>query len=165
MQQLIRSVDLDTDMTRTLAQRFADVNGRPVMVNGITVRSIYRRSVENGQKVRVRFVFDRKDPLQGLRLKFKDGFVILNDQELTELVVWRETAPEEFCLVCRTKGQKASGEFRVWNCWKAANGVMQAWIGNAGMVAEECNKFVTLKCSPGIGDFDPQALKVEREFC
>lgn len=151
-------------MTKTLAELFAAGSGAPLNVGDKIVHNIYRRDVEYGQIVNVRFVHGATVPSQGLRIKIKDGTVIVNDQELSEIVVWKETAPRDFSFECRPKKKGSSSELRIWNCWHDSNGVTQAWIGNAGIVVDQAQDHVTLKCSPGTGEFDTSALEVELTF-
>jgi hypothetical protein len=76
----------------------------------------------------------RETPVQGICMKVKSGKLLLGEEDFDDLVLWRDTAPDETVFVCRAK-KKA--ELCVWNCWRDDRGVMQAWIGNAGMRLSE----------------------------
>lgn len=150
-------------MIQTLAERFAIAKGAPLNVDGEVVVNMYRRTVNDGQKVAVRVLKRIEHPVQGLRIKLSEGTIRVNEQDLKEAVIWLDTAPHEFELLCNTK-KGATSELRVWNCWQDANGVTQAWIGNAGIVADETDSRVVLKCSSGTGAFDPRHLEAELRF-
>lgn len=159
---LIHYVGQGSDRQMTLAERFAIAKGGPIVIDGIAVQNMFRRAVVDGQRVGMRFIRGRDLPPQGIRFKVKEGTILLNGQTLGDAVVWQNSAPTEFEFVCCIK--KGFGELRIWNCWLTKDRLTQAWIGNAGMVIEDRDNRVLLKCSPGIGDFDPQALEVELAF-
>jgi hypothetical protein len=53
----------------------------------------------------------------------------------------------------------------VWNCWEV-NGVMHAWLGNAGMRVERTpNGAIQLRCSDGDGvpDFEDLVVRITAE--
>ncbi len=65
--------------------------------------------------------------------------------DLKDVVLWRDTAPDESVFVCHSK---KVAELRIWNCWRDDRGVMQAWIGNAGMrVRESSLNIMTVECN------------------
>lgn len=65
--------------------------------------------------------------------------------DLNNVVLWRDTAPDEAVFVCHSR---KVAELRVWNCWRDDRGVMQAWIGNAGMrVSELDTNAVRVECN------------------
>lgn len=146
----------------TLAEQFAESKGAAIHVDGRKVFNMYRRPVSAGQTVTVRARPAMHSPVQGLRIKLAEGVIAIKDQRLKEVVVWLDTAPLDFEFSCRPT--KQSTELRVWNCWRDPNGVMQAWIGNAGMIAEETGPDVLLRCSTGVADFEPGQLSVELKF-
>lgn len=63
-------------------------------------------------------------------MSLKKGAIEVAGRELEHPVCWRDTAPDEFDAVCRTK---KVGDIGVWNCWRIHQDVTQAWVGNAGM--------------------------------
>ncbi|TCV78213.1 hypothetical protein [Sulfurirhabdus autotrophica] len=150
-------------MNPTLAERFIAENGAAVVVDGVTVVNMYRRPVKHEQKIALHVLSAVQQPIQGLRIKLSEGTIRINNQDLKEVVVWLDTAPPDLEFLCNPKNGSSS-ELRVWNCWRDSNGVMQAWLGNAGIVAEETAKSVTLRCSTGTGVFDPSQLRVELQF-
>lgn len=146
----------------TLAEQFIAAKGASLDIGGNAVVNIYRRTVRMDQRVHVTARPPMDVPVQGLRIKLVDGIIRINEQDLREVVVWFDTAPLDFEFSCCPT--KKVAELRVWNCWRDSNDVTQAWIGNAGMIADEKDSEVMLLCSTGIADFDPQQLTVGLRF-
>jgi hypothetical protein len=146
----------------TLAEQFIVARGASLHVNGCTVVNMYRRPVGSDQKVKVSARPAVEQPVQGLRIKLVDGLIQINDQFLKEIVIWFDNAPPNFEFSCHPKKQIT--ELRIWNCWRDSRGGVQSWIGNAGMIAEEEDSDVVLRCSTGIADFEPQQLIVNLKF-
>lgn len=149
--------------TTTLAERFAKSRGEPQDVGGTLVHNIYRRLVAAGEALRVRRIRAVAAPVQGLRVKVDKGTMTVNGRELQDVVLWADSAPSEVELVCHT-GKHATGELRVWNCWKERDGVMQAWLGDAGMTIEDGRERVGIRCSDGTHPFEPSDFEVELLF-
>jgi hypothetical protein len=147
----------------TLAERFARSQGQPQEVNGVVVQNIYRRIVSQGAVVRVRRVQATASPTQGLRIKVNKGSVLINGQKHKEVVLWADSAPASLEIVCDT-GKAPSAELRAWNCWRDEDGVMQAWLGDAGMIIQEDEQRVSLRCGDGTHAFDATDLEVELIF-
>jgi len=129
----------------TFSEDFAKNQGRPIVFGGRTLEPMLRRTVAPETRVRVVWRSAAEVPVQGIRMKLQGGSLILGDTELKDVVLWRDTAPDESVFVCRSK---RATELRIWNCWRDERGVTQAWIGNAGMrttefaagiIAVECN--------------------------
>jgi hypothetical protein len=124
---------------------FTKNQGRPIMVNGERVVQLVKRPIDPGSRIRVVWRRTIEAPVQGIRIKVRHGKLLLGDQELEDVVLWRDTAPDEVVFAYRSK--KAS-EVLVWNCWRDDLGVVQAWIGNAGIrVREETSDHVTVDCN------------------
>jgi len=161
-QQLILSDVRDIDMPPTLAEIFMKSKGAPIDVDGVTVVNMYRKNVVDGQKLSIRFDAFKGIPEHGIRIKLQNGLIGVNGQKLKEVVVWVNTAPSNFEIICFPKD--INGELRIWNCWRDFDGVTHAWIGNAGIVVEE-NEFETaLRCSDGMAEFNPDSLTVSLDF-
>lgn len=93
---------------------------------------MYRRSVSAGFSVTVRrLAVAASGPVPGLRLKVHRGTVTINGQQLVEAALWSDTSPELVTIGCGVRTGEL--EFRAWNCWRDAGGVMQAWLENAGI--------------------------------
>ena len=149
-------------MVQTLAERFARDAGAPQDVDGRVVHCIYRHEVVSGQRVHVHWVRAVERPVQGLRLKLSTGTLLVGGESLEDVVLWMDTAPVDVELVCKVQPFRA--ELRVWNCWRDEQGVMQAWLGDAGMIVEESRNRTLLRCSAGSHAFSPIDLEVELEF-
>jgi len=103
------------------------------------------------------------DPAQGLRLKVDKGSVVVDGRKYKDVVLWADSAPADVEVTCDT-GKNSTAELRVWNCWKEDDGVMQAWLGDAGMVIDEHDQRVSIRCGDGTHPFDPRDLEVELLF-
>ena len=146
-----------------LAQRFIEAKGGPIEVDGRLVHGIFRRRVESVTTVRLmRQSTSASGPITGLRLKVQRGKLRVNDESLTDVVLWSDTSPDEVLLRCEVP--KGGSELRVWNCWRDDQRVMQAWLANAGMLVEEHGRLVTLRCSSGPGGVSFSDLVVQLSF-
>jgi hypothetical protein len=150
-------------MRKTLGERFMESKGEPLDVDGQTVIAMYQRTVNQGQRVSFRAKVGVTAPVQGVCLKLSKGLIRINRQDLKDVVLWLDTAPELLEFSCHPKG-RLPVDLKVWNCWRDEIGTTQAWIGNSGMIADEAGDRVTLQCSPGAGEFDPSRLTVELSF-
>jgi hypothetical protein len=137
-------------MQRNLAEQIAHARGAPIRVGDVDVYGLYRIPVSRGQAIRVRRVTAVSWPTQGLRLKLDAGLISIGGQNLGDIVLWADSAPEEVELTCNTTGER--GILKLWNAWRDERGATQAWIGNAGIVVEPHGDLVTLRCSDGVGD-------------
>jgi hypothetical protein len=132
-----------------LAEQFQAAQGAPVEVDGQLAHMMYELPPVTAP-VRLRITLTpRGERPQGLRLKARDGQVVVNDQGLEDVVLWSDSAPPEVEATLEPAGGKPM-TVRVWNTWRDQQGAMQAWIGDAGMVVEEAGDGrVTLRCSDG----------------
>lgn len=146
-----------------LAQRFIESKGGPIEVDGRLVHSIFRRKVERSTAVRLtRQASSASGPVTGLRLKVQRGSLRVNEASFADVVLWSDTSPYE--VVVRCEVPKGGTELRVWNCWRDEQGVMQAWLANAGMLVAEDGGRVTLRCSSGPGGVSFDDLVVQLDF-
>lgn len=146
-----------------LADRFVAEEGGPVELEGKLVHSIYRRQLREGMRVRVvRCSAAPAGPTAGLRLKLHRGRLRVGTETLADIVLWSDTSPEQVTIECEPAGGRA--ELRAWNCWRDEQGVMQAWLANAGMLVQEEGDVVILRCSSGPGGVSFGDLVVELRF-
>jgi len=105
-----------------------------------------RCEVRPADRVRVVWRTVRAVPVQGIRIKVAGGKLATAGQpDLSDIVLWSDTAPGDTVFVCRSKQPV---ELRIWNCWRDQRGVMQAWVGNAGMrVVDSGNGSITVACN------------------
>jgi hypothetical protein len=129
----------------TFAEEFARTQGKPIDVGGRSVVAMLRHQVHAGDRVRVVWRRSVDAPIQGIRIKLQGGTLTIDGKELADVVLWHDTAPRESVIVCNAK---QSAELRVWNCWRDDRGVMQAWVGNAGMRVEKvADDKLTAECN------------------
>ena len=143
-----------------LAELFVSSRGQPVTLDGRLVHSIYRRSVQPDDQFRLTVVESRTRPIQGIRMKVTAGRIQIDEgSPLADVVLWTTTAPRS--VLFRFVGNEPA-ELRIWNCWLDESDVMQAWIGNAGIVIEERNGVVQLRCNSRTEvTFEDLVLKLE----
>jgi hypothetical protein len=146
MPRSIAFADRGTDMN--FAEQFAKNHGHSLIVDGQEVVPIIRRSVLPGCRVRVIWRSARSLPVQGIRIKLKGGKLKLlsaGGADLNDIVLWRDTAPDEVAYLLAAK---KPAELLIWNCWRDERGTMQAWIGNAAMrVVESGPNSVSVACN------------------
>ena len=148
---------------KTLAERFAESKGAAQRVDEQIVHNVFRRQVARGERVRIRWLAAVDSPRQGIRLQVDQGRVKVAAEEVKDVVLWADTSPEVVEFSCET-GKQQSGELLLWNCWTDEAGVMQAWIGDAGMVFDDSAARVRVRCSDGTHKFEPSDLVFEVEF-
>ena len=149
-------------MTETsFSKRFAASKGEPIEYQGKTVSGIYRRMVHPDDLVQVHFVRSNPTVREGLSISIKKGMLVVNGQPIRDSIIWTDTAPAQFDILC--KPPKSGAMLHIWNAWDQ-NGILQSWLGNAGMLIEEVGESVILRCSDGLGEPDFEDLVVELGF-
>src|SRR4051812_5642427 len=101
----------------TFSEEFAKSHGSPIVVDGRNVIGMLRCDVKPDTKVRLTWRHAIGSPVQGIRMRLHGGRLAVADAELDGVVLWRDTAPDEMVLRCRSK---APAELRIWNCWRDA---------------------------------------------
>ncbi len=102
----------------------------------------------------------KETPISGLRLKATKGKIEVNGQQHSEIVLWADTSPEDVLI---TTSCKSDCELKAWNVWRIDD-LTQAWVGNAGLVVDEHDHSITLRCSDGVGDVDFDDFVVQIEL-
>ena len=133
-----------------LGERFQQSQGAPVELDGQLVHMLYELPpVEAPASLRIALRHAAARP-QALNLSARHGTVLVNGQALTEVVLWTDTAPPEVVAELRPAGGRQPMTVRVWNGWRDSRDVVQAWIGDAGMLINpHGDGRVTLRCSDG----------------
>lgn len=147
-------------MTETLSSIFQRTQGAPTKVAGRLVQPIVQQTIKAGRThFVVRRIRSAEQPVPGLRLKVVKGVLEIDNQRYTEIILWADTSPESvsFCVV-----SKSACQLKIWNVWRA-NDIVQAWVGNAGIVMTEARGITTLECSGGTDDIDFSTLVVHVE--
>lgn len=98
----------------------------------------------------VDFISSKDDPVQGLNFKMRGGVMSVDGVETDDLLLWRDTAPDQVDVVVHTRS-KAKASLKVWNVWRGGSDVTQAWLGNAAIRVDEKGDRVDLHCSDGDG--------------
>jgi hypothetical protein len=146
-----------------LSELFEEARSSVVTWQGMTVYSMYELpGLTDRSTVTVRRDTVKPGWPHGLHLKAKDAELVVNGQSLAEILLWSDTAPSEVVLEVAPKDRKPV-TLRVWNVWRDDHGTTQAWIGNAGMLAETTGSGVILRCSDGSGEptFDDFVATIE----
>ncbi|HEX8081373.1 MAG TPA: hypothetical protein VF557_14275 [Jatrophihabitans sp.] len=150
-------------MTETLADRFQAEQSRVITWDGLQVHSMYEVGpLSGGAELLVRFVSVGSGlPEQGIRLKVLQGHAVINDERLSDIVLWAASAPDVIRAEIEAAGRKPV-TVRVWNCWRDSRGTIQAWIGNSGILVESSSDGrVRLECSVGEGEVSFDDLVVD----
>lgn len=141
-------------MVTKLAELFQASGGKPVDWAGHLVHMMYELAGPTaGQELVIQFGQPAPARPQALRIRARGGFVELNGQELDDVVLWSDSAPQKVVVGFRPVKADEPMTVRIWNAWRDTAGTMQAWIGNSGMLIEERDDGSTvLRCSDGFED-------------
>lgn len=134
-----------------LAELFQASGGKPVDLAGHLVHMMYELTGSTSdQELVIQFGQPAPARPQALRIRARGGLVELNGQELDDVVLWSDSAPQKVRVGFRPVKEGEPMTVRIWNAWRDNAGTMQAWIGNSGMLIEERDDGSTvLRCSDG----------------
>ncbi len=149
-------------MQATLGELFKRSRGAPIEVQGRTVHPLFEHPLAGPEICRVQLRSNAARP-EGVCVKIVKGTLMINGQQLSEAVLWTDTAPDVVPIVCQPKKGRGA-VLKVWNTWKDEQGTQHAWIGNAGMLVEGTEDGVVLRCSDGIGEAHFDDLIVSLSF-
>src|SRR5919204_1582957 len=145
-----------------LSDRFKEAQGSPIEWRGKTIRMMYDLPLEASDRLTINFLRSSDDRAQALRVRGRGGRFEVNDRILADLGLWSDTAPRAVTLRPRPRSNNKLMTARVWNAWRDPTGVMQAWIGDAGLVVEETEPHrAVIHCSDGFDEPDFADLVVE----
>jgi len=142
---------------KTLAEQFQDSMGQPVEVNGKSVSPIFLESVSKEVLVNLRWIGTQSEVKQGVQIKLDKGIIEVNGQETSNIVLWEDTCPSEISLRCTPK---KSAKLKIWNVWEV-EGIVQAWVGNSGIITLIDNGKMRMNCSDGVGEIDFNNMVLE----
>lgn len=149
-------------MVETLSSLFQKSKGAPIEIDGRLAQPIYQTSIEAKRKeFLIRRLKATGSPVQGLRMKVVNGEIEVNGQRHPEIILWSDTSPEAVVISILSK---TGCELKAWNVWQAGD-IVQAWVGNSGLLINKIGKVVTLECSDGVGEIDFSNLVVQIEQC
>lgn len=144
----------------TLADRFRISRGEPILVDNTAVLCVFRQPVTGPSVLRIRRVRTSSPRLQALRIAAAVDMTV-NGVVSRDLTFRTDTAPTRGDIVVHAVDNTS---IYIWNTW-TTNGTEQAWLGNAGIVAEldldRSPNTVRLRCSHGIGPANFDDLVVE----
>lgn len=115
-------------------------------------------------QIRLTLVAAKGNPSQGVQLRIRRGTLLINGHELTDAVLWHDSAPSNVIIDIRATG-RAKPELKLWNVWRGGLDVTQAWLGNSAIQIEgdPASGSFRLHCSDGQGEPDFSDLVVEVE--
>lgn len=130
---------------------FADLfdHNEAIDWKGHEVRAVLRFPVSSGSRVRVRRLGSSADRAQAVKLAVDEGALRVERYEGPGVALWSHSAPSDVEL--DVVGHATTLE--VWNAW-SLDGVDNAWLGNAGIIAEAHANGWTLQCSDGVAEPD-----------
>jgi hypothetical protein len=135
----------------SLAQRFQEARAPKIEVDGREIYGLYEIDVSSGETaLSLDFVAIKKSTIQGINIKAVNCDVEINNQILTDFVIWADHSPNHIPLNVRV-GKSGKATLKVWNVWKYDD-VVHAWIGNAGMLVKKNDRHIAFHCSDGMGD-------------
>jgi hypothetical protein len=145
---------------RTLSGRFIESKGRPIQLDGETVHASHKVVLSPGiHPFQVRRVASKAEVKSGLQLKIRNGSMLVNGQSLAEFTLWTHTAPP---VVEVQAEARSSTELLIWNVW-LIEGLVQAWVGEAGIKIYCSGSSTRLECSGGgrVPDFTTLVVEVQ----
>lgn len=149
-------------MSETLSSLFQKSRGLPIEMNGRLVQPIFQTRIEGKrQDFLIRRLNATNSPVPGLRIKAVKGEIEVNGQRYPEVILWADTSPESVVI---SVFSRAGCELKAWNVWRSDD-VVQAWVGNAGLLLSKIGKVIKLECSDGVGEADFSNLVIQIEQC
>ncbi|MEU6559739.1 tetratricopeptide repeat protein [Nocardia nova] len=140
------------EANRPLADRFQGTE--PVGWHGVTVHPMYSQRLAAERTV-VRLSLLAAAPPRGVRglgigLSVLDGYVLLRGRKLSGVDVWSDAVAEGAELQLGRTGP--AGAYTLTPVWMTAEGVVESWTGNYGLVIERgADDAMVLRCSSGVG--------------
>jgi hypothetical protein len=148
----------------TFSDTFIRTKGAPIDWHGKQIFPMFSRELSAREStMRITRLSQHNSVAQGLRVKLDKGELVVYDRRLTDIVLWADTNPREVEI----RVPNAPTLLKVWNVWRVrvhTHELMQAWVGNAGILIDDQNGVVSLFCSDGIGPPDFSDLVVKIEF-
>lgn len=115
-------------------------------------------------QIRLTFLAAKERPVQEVQLRIRRGTLLVNGHEASDVVLWRDSAPESLSIDVRAKGPRKP-ELKLWNVWRGGLDVTQAWLGNAAIQidGDPASGSFRIRCSDGQGEqsFDDLVVEVE----
>ncbi len=145
-----------------LTSQLRKADGGPVVFRGHSIVAAYRVRAVHGESLVLRFESATSTPVQGLRLQVQatGAAFRLGGRALSDVVLWRDTAPDEVHIT--VDAPSGDAECVIWNVWKdTKHGTMLYGLNDAGMEVETAaDGPIVIRCSDGYGAFDLSDLIV-----
>ena len=149
-------------MKKTLADLFMASRGKPIIYERRVVHgAVFCHMARTGRFI-VRFLKAIPNPVQALRIDIDPGKLIIEGEEGPKMILRLDTCPDVIEVRYRLLGIGSTITF--YNAWINEDGVIDAWLMNAGMLVEEAGDRMLLRCSDGRGQPTFDDLIVEIEF-
>lgn len=144
---------------KTLASRFMESRGQPIELDGETIYASHKVVLNPGiSALKVRRLASKPNVMSGLRIKIKNGSLLVNGQWLAEFTLWAHTSPPELEVIADAR---SSCELQLWHVWMV-DGIVQAWVGEAGIKVYSVGGWTRLECSGGgrVADFSTLVVEI-----
>jgi hypothetical protein len=135
---------------KTFGELFMQSKGEPITYLDKEVHAIHRIAVSSRTRLSISVLGANPSVRQAIRITIEKGTALVSGMDLQDVVLWTDTAPKtvEVDVSPTSKGCMV----KLWNAWADSAGTMQAWIGNAGMLIEQVDAGLRVRCSDGIGE-------------
>jgi hypothetical protein len=147
----------------TLGEKFIESQGKPVEVGGKLVHMSFKWFPPAELNVFEISIFNASSiHRHALNLSAKECRLEINDHSMAKAVVWLDAAPPRFSVrLLRKKSRVRPVSVNIWNAWQDKSGIQQAWIGNSGIIIEDDDDLIRLRCSDGGGEINFDSLVVD----
>lgn len=140
-------------MAQKLSDLFEAARSPVVEWQGKLVYGMYELpGMSEDEDLRIEFSDPSPARPQALCLGVRGGRLEINNQLLSEIALWSDSAPRVVVARARPRRGKVV-TVRLWNAWRDLDDPvdrMDAWIGNAGMLIEgDVTSGLVLRCSDG----------------
>ncbi len=149
-------------MKKTLQERFDESNGKPVLYDGRLVHAVVYRNVTKPGRFIVRFKGAIESPVQALALDIKQGTLVIAGEESARMILRLDTSPDVVEVLYQPPPE--GSRIVIYNEWIDEDGRIDAWLMHAGMLVEETENKMILRCSDGRGEPTFDDLIVEIDF-
>ncbi len=147
---------------RVLEDLFREAEEPTVEYEGLTVHAVVHKKVKTSGRFVVRFVKAVSKPIQALLIDIEPGKLRIMGSESHKMILRSDTAPDT--IEVRYKPAPQESRISIYNGWIDERGGVDAWLMHAGMLVEEAENKMTLRCSDGRGEPTFDDLIVEIEF-
>lgn len=149
-------------MKKILARMFRESKGKPVAYNGRLVHAAVFRNVTKPGRFIVRFRSAIRNPVQALNLDIEPGTFLIEGGVSSKMILRLDTSPDVVEVHYRPSDWES--RIAIYNAWIDESGRVDAWMMHAGMLVEETENKMILRCSDGRGEPTFDDLIVEIDF-